>query len=197
MKRTIVALASCLLMLAASARGQDALMGSAETINPDNFKFSAYPLILLGEDGGDSETGLGLRAGYGFSRSFDVEAKLGLFSGITYYGVDAEWWLHRGDPDFSFALGVHRTSFDGGFDLMGIDTTGLLSKKVGRKLELYGGLRIAWEFPDPGDSYRRINLIPGIEYRVSDDIDFLAEFGLKLNDEAANHFAIGLAYYIR
>jgi len=195
MKKTMAALAACALMLAGSARAQDALMGSAETINQDNFKFSGYPIILLQE--GENETGLGLRAGYGFSRGFDIEAKLGFFSGVTYYGVDAEWWLHRRDPDFSFALGVHRASFDGGGDQFGLDTTGLVSKKVGRKLEIYGGLRIAWEFPDPGDSYRRINLIPGIEYKVSDDIDFLAEFGLKLNDEAANHFAVGLAYYIR
>jgi hypothetical protein len=194
MKKTIIALGVC-LALAGTARAQDALMGSAETINRDNFKFSGYPIILLQE--GDNETGLGLRAGYGFGRGFDIEAKLGFFSGVTYYGVDAEWWLHRGDPDFSFALGAHRSSFDGGGDLIGLDTTGLVSKKIGRKLELYGGLRVAWEFPDPGDSYRRINLIPGIEYRISDDMDFLAEFGLALNDEAANHFAVGIAYYIR
>lgn len=195
MNRTILAFAAGLALLAGTTQAQDALMGSAETINRDNFKFSGYPIILLQE--GDNETGLGLRAGYGFGRGFDIEAKLGFFSGVTYYGIDGEWWLHRGDPDFSFALGVHRASYDGGGDVIGLDTTPHISKKIGRKLELYGALRIAWEFPDPGDSYRRINLIPGIEYRISDDIDFLAEFGLALNDEAANHFAVGLAYYIR
>ena len=198
MKKTIVALTGCVALLAGTAHAQDALMNSAETINRDNFKFAGYPIMLLGEDGGDSETGLGLRAGYGFGRGFDIEAKLGIFDGLTYFGADAEWWLKRGDLDFSFALGAHRSSFDGGFEIFGIDTTALASTNLSDRLELYGGLRIAWEFPEgDGESFRRINLVPGIEYKVSDDIDFLAEFGLKLNDEAANHFAIGLAYYVR
>jgi hypothetical protein len=195
MRKTIVAVAGWLILLAGAAGAQDAIMGSAETINRDNFKFSGYPIILFGE--GDNKTGLGLRAGYGFSRGFDVEAKLSFFDGLTYYGADAEWWLHRRNPDFSFSLGAHRLSPKGGSDTLGIDTTPEASWHVGHKLELYGALRVAWEFPDGGDSYRRISLIPGIEYKISDDIDFEAEVGLKLNDNATNHFAVGIVYYIR
>jgi opacity protein-like surface antigen len=190
-------LASCsLLALAGAAQAQDAIMNSAETINQDNFKFAGYPILTLND--GDNDTGIGARAGYGFGRGFDVEAKLGLFDGLTYYGLDGEWWLHRKDPDISFALGVHRSSFDGGFDIVGIDTTLLASDHVGRNLEVYGGLRIAFEFPEGNnDNFRRIHLVPGIEYRLAKDLDFLAEVGIKLNDNSSSYVSAGLAYYVR
>jgi opacity protein-like surface antigen len=195
MKKLMMMVAALAVCGAVSARAQDALMNSAETINPGNFKFAAYPIFTLGDG---SDTGIGGRAGYGFGRGFDVEAKLSKFDGLTYYGLDAEWWLHRKSPDFSFAVGVHRTDLAGDFKIMGVDTTFLVSDHVARNLEVYGGLRIAFEFPDgPGDNYRRLNLVPGIEYRVSRDLDFLAELGLKLNDNSTSYVAVGLAYYIR
>ena len=194
MKVSLAAVAGLVLMGAVSASAQDALMNSAETINRRNFKFAGYPIFTLGD--GESDTGVGLRAGYGFGRRFDAEAKLSFFDGLTYYGLDGEWWIKQ-EPDISFALGVHRTSFDGGFEVPGLDTSLLVSDHIGDRLELYGGLRVAWEFPEEGDSYRRMHLVPGIEYKISDDIDFLAEFGLKLNDDSSSYLAVGLAYYIR
>jgi opacity protein-like surface antigen len=183
---------------AVSASAQDAIMNSAETINKGNFKLAGYPIMLFGADGNDDETGIGFRAGYGFSRSFDAEVKLSFFDGAKYYGIDGEWWLRRGDPDVSVAIGVHRTSFDGGGDVTGLDTTALVSDKIADRLELYVGARIAWEFPEePFDSYQRINLVPGLEYRLADDLDLLAEVGIKLNDDADTYVSAGLAYYIR
>jgi hypothetical protein len=198
MKALRYAVACCLVLVAASvASAQDALMNSAETIDKGNFKLAGYPIILFGE--GDDETGGGFRAGYGFTRSFDMEAKASFFDGLTYYGIDAEWWVHRADPDFSLAIGVHRTSFsDIDVDITGIDTTALVSDHVSDRLELYLGARIAWEFPEePADSFQRINVIPGIEYRVAKDLDFLAEGGIAVNDDADNYASVGLAFYIR
>jgi opacity protein-like surface antigen len=195
MKNSLTACAAfAFFALAGAASAQDAIMNSAETINQDNFKFSGYPIFTLGDD---SETGIGVRAGYGFSRGFDAEAKISHFDGLTYYGLDGEWWVHHKDPDVSFALGVHRSSLDGGFDIVGVDTTLLASQHVARNLEVYGGLRVAFEFPDEGDSFRRIHLVPGIEYRVAKDLDFLAELGIKLNDRSTSYVAVGLAYYVR
>ena len=194
MKR-LLTIAGAALLIATSAQAQDALMNSAETINPGNFKFAAYPIFTLGDG---SDTGIGGRAGYGFGRGFDIEAKISKFDGLTYYGLDAEWWLHRKSPDISFALGAHRSDLSGNFKVMGVDTTLLVSDHIAHKLEVYGGLRIAFEFPDgPGDNYRRMHLVPGIEYAVAKDLDFLAEFGLKLNDNSTSYVSVGLAYYIR
>ncbi|MBN1461707.1 MAG: hypothetical protein JXA57_19425 [Armatimonadetes bacterium] len=55
---------------------------------------------------------LAARVGYGFTDSFDAEAKVGFFDGPTYVGADGEFWmLKRGDEyggvDFSLAGGVH------------------------------------------------------------------------------------------
>src|SRR5688572_23604664 len=73
MKISLAAVAGFVLAGAISASAQDALMNSAETINRRNFKFAGYPIFLLNE--GNNETGVGLRAGYGFGRRFDAEAK--------------------------------------------------------------------------------------------------------------------------
>jgi hypothetical protein len=196
MKKAAIVAAFLMCVGARATWAQDALMNSAETINPGNFKFAAYPIFELGDD---SDTGFGGRAGYGFSRGFDMEAKISRFDGLTYYGVDGEWWLHRAKPDISFAIGGHRTSFDHtDFKVMGLDTTLLASDHVAKNLEIYGGLRVAWEFPDgPGDNYRRIHVVPGIEYRIARDLDLDAEIGIKLNDDSRSYVAVGLAYYIR
>ena len=49
----------------------------------------------------------------------------------------------------------------------------------------------------PNNSYNQILLVPGIEYKLHRDLDFVAEFGIGLNDNANNYLAGGLAYYIR
>jgi len=196
--KTLLACAACAVTMAAvPARAQDVIMNSAETINEHNFKFSGFPIMEFGD--GDDETGFGARAGYGFKRGFDVEAKISRFDGQTYYGLDAEWWLHRADPDFSLAVGVHRSTFDDDeFDIVGLDATALVSDHLTKNLEGYVGFRIAFEMPDePAEDFRRMHIVPGIEYRISDDLDFLAEIGIKLNDDSRSYASIGLAYYIR
>jgi hypothetical protein len=42
-----------------------------------------------------------------------------------------------------------------------------------------------------------VHLTPGIEYRLSNDLDFLAEIGIGLTDASANYLTAGLAYYFR
>jgi len=197
MSNRIVAMTLAFLCLAAFGSTQDALMNSAETINKGNFKLAGYPIFHFGD--GNDDTGVGFRVGYGFGRGFDIEGKLGLFDGIKYYGADAEWWVARHAPDFSLAVGVHRTSFDDSdFDILGVDTTALVSGHVAKNLELYGGLRVAWEMPDgEGDNFQRIHLIPGIEYRISDTLDLDGEVGIKLNDDSTSYAAVGLVLYIK
>lgn len=194
-RRALAAL--CFLTLSAgSAHAQNVLMNSAETIDKKNFKLSAFPTVILGEDDADSEWGIASRLGYGFSDSFDVEAKLAFFDGLSFYGLDAELWFIKGKVDVSGALGIHRTDFDGDLDLTGVDTALLVSGHVAEKLELYGGVNLSFESGDNED-FTRAYFVPGIEYRVANDLDLLAEFGLGLNDDSSDYFSFGLAFYIR
>jgi hypothetical protein len=39
--------------------------------------------------------------------------------------------------------------------------------------------------------------VPGIEYKLSDNLDLIAELGVGLNDSSANYIAGGVAYYLR
>jgi hypothetical protein len=42
-----------------------------------------------------------------------------------------------------------------------------------------------------------LHLVPGIEYRLSDTFDLVAEFGIGINDNSSNYVGAGIAYYVR
>jgi hypothetical protein len=200
MNRNILLLAICLLVLgSAPAHAQNFLMNSAETINKGNFKIAGFPTVLFGEDGADNEWGVATRLGYGFTPSFDVEAKIAFFDGFKLYGADAELWLVKGPTDVSVAAGAHRADVDGAFDSTAIDLSLLVSGNVAPKLELYGGGSVSFESIDDVDdsNFTRAYLVPGIEYKASEDVDLLAEFGIGLNDDSPNYFSFGVAFYLR
>jgi hypothetical protein len=197
--RAILPAVILLALGAGSAQAQNVLMNSAETINKGNFKIAGFPTVLFAEGDGDNQFGLASRFGYGFTDKFDVEAKLAFFDGLKFYGFDAELWLAKGSVDVSVALGAHKTDLDNGTDSKAIDTALLVSDHLTPRLELYGGLNMSFESLDNAadTSFTRVYLVPGVEYKVTDDLDFLAEFGLGLNDDSPNYVSVGLAFYIR
>jgi hypothetical protein len=172
-------------------------MNSAETINRGNFKIALFPAILFGEDDADNQWGVGSRFGYGFTDSFDVEGKLAFFDGFKLYGLDGEYWLVKGDVDFSIQLGGHWASVDDGFDSKALDLAALLSGNVADKLELYGGLSVSFESLDDvsDSSFTRAYLVPGLEYKISEQLDLVAEVGIGLTDDSPNYVGFGLALY--
>ena len=176
-------------------------MNSAETINRGNFKIMANPIVVFGRDGADSEVGVGLSGGYGFTDRFDIEARLGFFDDVTLIGADAEYWLVRNDPvDVSVIGGFHVGNADIGFDTTGVDFTFLASGPVSPRLELYGGLDVAVnsfdeEFID--DDFTTVHLVPGLEYAASPDIDLVAELGIGLNNDSYPYLSGGIAFYLR
>jgi hypothetical protein len=204
MRRAMVLLSfSCVALFLAwggqPVQAQNFLMNSAETINKGNFKIAAFPTVLLGEDGADSNWGVGGRFGYGFTERFDMEAKLAVFDNLKIYGLDAEFWLLRDEVDVSTSIGLHRADVDGGFDSSAVDLSVLASGHLTPRLELYGGLNVSFESLDDVDDsdFTRTHLVPGIEYKISDNVDLLAEFGLGLNDDSPNYASFGLAFYLR
>lgn len=47
------------------------------------------------------------------------------------------------------------------------------------------------------DSFTRLHLVPGIEYRLSDEVDLVGEIGLGINDNSFTYVGAGITYYIR
>jgi hypothetical protein len=193
------ALLALLTPVAASA--QDfGVLESAETINRGNFKLKANPMLIFGEGGADNTFGISLLAGYGFTDNFDAEAAAAFYDGVTFVGGNAELWLIRNRAiDFSASAGVHAGLSDA-LDTLGLDITLLGSRHVTPRLEIFGALDLA--FDDVRNegvdlTFKTVHLVPGIEYRLAEDLDVVAEFGIGLNDDSANYISGGLAYYLR
>ena len=128
----------------------------------------------------------------------DIEAKAAIFKGIKYFGADVEYWFIKGrNFNVSVALGGHMTDAGVGADSSGIDTALLASTRPARNLELYGGFKLAFDsFKNSDHNFTLAHLVPGIEYRISDDLDFLAEVGIALNDNSRSYVSVGLALYV-
>ncbi len=185
--------------LAGEVSAQDVLMNSAETINQGNFKLAVFPTVLFGKNGGESLWGVAGRFGYGLTERIDIEAKAATFKGLKYFGADIEAWLVKGgNVNVSASGGFHLTDVKGSGDSSGIDAALLASTSPAKNLELYGGFKLAFDSIKNSDrNFTRAHLVPGIEYRLSEDLDFLAEFGIALNDNSRSYASVGLALYLR
>jgi hypothetical protein len=200
MTRLRIALfAAALFVYPTLGQAQDfGVMESAETINQGNFKLKVNPMFLLGDS---DTTGVAGSAGYGFTPRFDAEFNLAAYDGVTLFGGNVEYWLLKGDPrlDVSGSLGFHYANRDFG-DETGIDLNVIASHHLTPRLDIYGALDMAFnKFRDdfPNNDYTQAHLVPGIEYKLHDDLDLLAEVGLSLNDNGDEYLSIGVAYYLR
>jgi len=184
------------------------VLQSAETMDRGTFKLMAAPIMAFGKHGADDELGIALRGGYAFTEHFDAEAKLGFFENGTFVGADGEYWIYRGAEkntglDFSLTGGFHlMLGSDNRFDTMGFEITPQLSGHVNNRIELCGALDVSFESiqdapPMVDDSFTRLHLVPGIEYRLSDTVDLVAEIGLGLNDNSFTYAGVGITYYVR
>jgi hypothetical protein len=199
--RRLALIAAVVAVLApAAASAQDfGVAESAETINTGNFKLSVNPMFVFPDDA-DNEIGVGLRFGYGFTPRFDMEAKAAFYDGLYFLGGDFEYWLVKNRAwDVSAGAGLHIARGDFVADSTGVDLTLLASRHIARRLEFYGALDLAIESvdDDEGEDFTTVHLVPGIEYAISDDLDFVAEAGFSLNDDGAHYVSVGLSYYIR
>ena len=197
-KKILIILAAAIFLAAAiPVSAQQVLMNSAETINKGNLKLAVFPTVLFGKNGGDSVWGVAGRFGYGLTPSIDIEAKAAFFKGLKYFGADIEYWFVKGGNfNVSAALGGHITDYKGAGDSKGIDAALLASTRPVKNLEVYGGLMLSFDSVKNGDNLTRMHLVPGIEYRISDDLDFLAEVGIALNDNSRSYASVGLALYL-
>jgi hypothetical protein len=177
---------------------QSVLMNSAETIKPGNFKLGIFPIVLFGKYGSDSISGVAGRAGFALTSSFDIEANAAFFDNMNYFGADGEYWLVRKNTlNVSVALGIHLNNVKWGQDSSGFDTALLISSAPKNKLEVYAGLKLAFDsLKNQNYTYTLAHIVPGIEYKINSDVDFLIETGLALNGRSRSYASAGLAFYL-
>ena len=192
-----------LLFLPTLAQAQDfGVMGSAETINPGNFKLMANPIVVFQDGAADNEVGISLLAGYGFTDRVDAEARVAFYDNVSFLGGDVEYWiLKNGGLDLSAAGGFHVGWGDQVANSKALDLTVEGSGRIAPRLELFGALDVARYSLDIDDrfdnDYTTVHLVPGIEYALSDNLDLVAEIGIGLNDDSSNYVSGGIAFYIR
>jgi len=198
-KIILITVAVIFIFTATEVSAQEVMMNSAETIKPGNFKLGIFPTVLFGKNGGKSVFGVAGRFGFGLTPRVDIEAKAALFKNLTYFGADIEYWLVKAhNLNASVAVGGHMTKQDGGPDSSGIDAAFMVSTSPVNNLEIYGGLKLAFDsFKNSNQNFTLAYFVPGIEYRISDDLDFLAEVGIALKDNSRSYASVGFAYYFQ
>ena len=184
------------------------VLQSAETMDRGTFKLMVAPIMGFGKAGTDNGVGLTVRGGYAFTNRFDAEAKLGFFENGTLVGVDGELWILQGTNresgvDLSLTGGVHWMSGSNErYDTIGLELMPQLSGHVTENLELCGAMNFSFEKNKDApsgvdDTFITAHFVPGIEYRLSDTFDLVAEFGIGINDNSSNYAGVGIAYYVR
>jgi hypothetical protein len=199
----VVALLALSTLATVPAQAQIFLQNSAETIDKGTFKLGGYPVALFGDNGADDSWGAAFRAGYGFTPSFDTEIYAGVFSDFTLVGLDAEYWAVKGKLDLSVGVGLHKALWDDdlAYDSTSIDLFTIASGRVANNLDVYGGFSLSFEslddYPGEDDDFTRAYLVPGVEYRIAENLDVVLEGGIGLNDDSPNYLTAGLSFYIR
>ncbi len=201
LKKIIIIMAVSMFLFTGTAvlTAQDVIMGSAETIKPGNIKLGIFPMVIFGKNGGESIYGTAGRFGFALSSKSDIEGKIAILKNLKYYGADFEYWLIRNrNINASISLGLHMTQINSYTDSSGIDATFLISTRAKRNLELCLGFKMAFDSKKNYNyGYTLIHIVPGLEYRLNKDLDFLAEFGISLNDDSNSYASIGLALYFQ
>jgi hypothetical protein len=196
----IFIIVAILALMPSVARAQEfGVVESAETIDRGTFKLRVNPMFVFGKNDADDDAGVAAHLGYGFTDRFDAEVGLALYDGMRFFGVDGEYWLVQ-DPglDLSVIGGVHFATGDRIADQRSFDLTFLGSRSIGERTEFYTGLDFGFKkLSDVDFSYKTIHLVPGIEYRIQEDLDFVGEVGIGLNDDSWHYVSGGLAIYFR
>jgi len=206
--RSVLAAALALCFGLPAAAQYIGVLQSAETMDRGTFKLMFAPIMAFGKNGADDEIGVAARGGYGFTDRFDAEAKLGFFENSTFVGADGEYWILKGPEedaglDASLAAGLHwMFGSNETFDTMGFEVTPQLSGNLSKRLELCGALDASFESIQDApkgvdDTFTRVHLVPGIEYRLSDSADLVGEIGIGLNDDSFTYAGAGVSFYLR
>ena len=189
-------IALALVTLSVPARAQNFLTGSGDTIRPGNLRMIGAPTWMFGRDGRPDRTGGAFRLGYGLSDALDVEGKAAFFDGVTLVGGEGRFHLLDGTTMLSLGVGGHQALMSGGPDSTALDLGAELRTRLKRRLDLYVGTSVSYEFVDGavGSDFTRVYIVPGLRYALGTRVDLLAEGGVGINDNSPHYLTAGLAW---
>jgi hypothetical protein len=185
---------------AVPARAQSFLQGSPDTIPYGNVQLEAAPAQMYAHDGGADKTGAALRLGYGLTRNLDLEAKSGLFDGVTLLGADAQVRLYdRRDTLASFRVGGHHALVRDALDSNALDLSASVGHWFSRRAQAYAGLAYSFEKLDGvpprfDNTFNRWYAVPGLRFGLANRLDLLVEGGVGLNHDSPHYVTVGFAY---
>jgi hypothetical protein len=191
-----LALAGGALVLAAPARGQDAVMQTARPLEASAFRVALHP-VLLPE--GDDELGLAGRAEWALSGRLAFQSRFALYNDLGFLGAQAIYALSRGgELELAAQAGVHRSFPDRRDGFYGADLALLASAELQDEMAVFGSLDLDREWPPaPFDAITRFHLTVGLERAVSERLRALVEVGLGLGDDSPHYVSAGFAWTSR
>jgi hypothetical protein len=202
MSRSLRLLALVSLFFAAltvPARAQSFIMHTADTISPGDLRFTAFPVGLFSRSGGPDRWGGAGLLGYGITDRVDIEGQGAVFDGFSLVGLNTNVWVFRGDVDLSGRVGVHKALVTGAPNSTAVDLSTTMGGRVSPSLRVSGGVTVSFESLDDvrrSTNFHRVYAVPGVEYRINRNLDFIAEFGAGLNHDSPHYLTAGFAVYM-
>jgi hypothetical protein len=208
-KVRIVATLAALAVYGNAAAVDFGVMETAEPIEPRTFKLSAFPMLVDKSRHGDDAFALAL--GYGLPHDTDVELQVAYIDRATLFGADVEWNAWTADRKrFSIAGGLHYADLEQGARAVGADVTAIFTYTPFERLDVNAALDAALDDVDVRESavesdthfgadgrYDTYYFAPGVEYRLTHNLDLLAEAGLGLNGDSDDYLSVGASWYFR
>ncbi len=194
------AAAVALAVGAVPARAQNFLQGSPDAIWYGNVRLEAAPAVMFPHDGGPDSTGAALRLGYGVTSNFDLEAKSGLFDGVSLVGGDGHLRLYdRDDTVVGVSIGGHHAFVRDALDSNALDVAASLGHWFSPRLQLYAGAAYSFEKlngvpPRLDSTFDRWYVVPGFRVPLASRLDLLVEGGVGLNHDSPHYVTAGFAY---
>jgi len=191
-----------LAVCAVPAHAQNFLQGSPDTIWYGNVRLEGAPAQMFGREGGPDRTGAALRLGYGVTDNFDLEAKSGLFDGVTLLGGDGHVRLYdRRNTRATFTFGGHHAFVRDALDSTALDLAASVGQRLSSRLQVYAGAACSLErlnnLPEGSDrTFSRWYAVPGLRVGVADRLDLLVEGGVGLNDNSPHYITAGFALLV-
>lgn len=179
MKKTVI----LFLVLIGFSSINAQVMNTGQLLSPGKFGLSIAPCFY---GPGDYIT-LDLNAGYGLTRSVDLNFNFNLGNG-NYFGADVEWRLIGGIPALSLTTGAHTASDND----LGFDATLNLTFKIG-SASIYTGVDTDIEIVNDG-TYIPVWFFIGPEIPFRRNLSFIMEADIGIS-HAWNMLALGLGIY--
>jgi hypothetical protein len=182
MRRTFLLL---VLVSGVSSATSAQVFNSARSLPARTFVLTGAPVVFNNE--GMNELALFAMGRYGVGNGLDFEFRAGFFEESTYVGGSIELGLRAAAPFVSLMTGLHvqdALGFDGGLNI---------AYPISETLDVYGGLDFDLVFDEDPDLPTWLNL--GVDVMFIEQIHFLAEFNLGLNEISPNIWGAGFVFH--